>query len=191
MFMRGCPPVLEAKRDRINCREIVMRNLLALSAGVRRTVCWNLAPEIPGYENPLSVMDLLFGKFVLLGYDGGELRIRHPSAKRSRCWPSSSPASRPCPALTRRSGRTCSCSRYAAAGGAAAVWRQRDSFHREDEPPVPFDWPWPAAYAEVVDAFGQAQPVEARRADTAAGVPHPAVCERRLSGVPVCGCIES
>jgi Beta-galactosidase len=57
MFMRGCPPELEAKRHRINCRELVMRNLLALSVGVRRTVCWNLAPDIPGYQNPLSVMD--------------------------------------------------------------------------------------------------------------------------------------
>ena len=52
MLMRGCPPELEAKRHRINCRELVMRNLLALSVGIRRTVCWNLAPEIPGYENP-------------------------------------------------------------------------------------------------------------------------------------------
>jgi len=50
MFMRGCPPGLEARRRRINCREIVMRNLLALASGVRRTICWNLAPEIPGYE---------------------------------------------------------------------------------------------------------------------------------------------
>jgi hypothetical protein len=81
MFMRGCPPELDAKRDRINCREIVMRNLLALSAGVRRTVCWNLAPEIPGYQNPLSIMDLLFGKFALLGYEDGELRLRHRSAE--------------------------------------------------------------------------------------------------------------
>jgi len=42
-FRRGCPPELDAKRDRINRREIVMRNLLARSAGVRRTICWNLA----------------------------------------------------------------------------------------------------------------------------------------------------
>ena len=47
---------------------------------VRRTVCWNLAPDIPGYENPLSIMDLLFGKLVLMDYDGRELRHRHPSA---------------------------------------------------------------------------------------------------------------
>jgi hypothetical protein len=81
MFMRGCPPELEDKRHRINRREIVMRNLLALSAGVRRTACWNLAPEIPGFEDPLSPMDLLFGKFPLLGYEGTELRRRNPSAE--------------------------------------------------------------------------------------------------------------
>ena len=66
MFMRGCPPELEDRRHRVNRRELVMRNLLALSSGVRRTVCWNLAPDIPGYENPLSIMDLLFGKLVLM-----------------------------------------------------------------------------------------------------------------------------
>jgi hypothetical protein len=32
--------------------------------------------------------------------------------------------------------------------------------HGEDEPPAAFAWPWPAAYAEVIDAFGQTQPVE-------------------------------
>src|SRR5690606_36121542 len=32
MFMDGCPPELEEKRHRINVREIVMRNLFALSA---------------------------------------------------------------------------------------------------------------------------------------------------------------
>jgi hypothetical protein len=48
---------------------------------VRRSVCWNLAPEIPGYENPLSIMDLLFGKFALLGYEASELGLRHPSGE--------------------------------------------------------------------------------------------------------------
>src|SRR5258707_7301514 len=30
MFMQGCPPLLEARRHRIACREVVTRNLLAL-----------------------------------------------------------------------------------------------------------------------------------------------------------------
>jgi Beta-galactosidase len=162
MFMRGCPPELDAKRDRINCREIVMRNLLALSAGVRRTVCWNLAPEVPGYENPLSIMDLLFGKFVLLGYEGTDLQVRHAAAETFALLASQLSGVE---AVTRvgvpeRADLFLFDVRRGGRGPLLVVWRQRDSFAGEDEPPVPFDWPWPATYATAVDAFGQTQPVE-------------------------------
>jgi hypothetical protein len=164
MFMRGCPPELEDKRDRINGRELVMRNLLALSAGVRRTVCWNLAPEIPGYEDPLSVMDLLFGKFPLLGYEGTELTLRHPSAATfallagqlagvERVTPVAVPG-RPALRLFEVDRRD--------REPLLVVWEQRDAFTGEDEPPVALERPWPAATATAVDAFGQAQPVEPR-----------------------------
>ena len=163
MFMRGCPRELEDKRHRINRRELVIRNLLALSSGVRRTVCWNLAPDIPGYENPLSIMDLLFGKLVLMDYEGTELRHRYPSAEtfalladqlagvdsvtrlEVQGWPSVYLFE------VHRGGR----------GPLLVVWNQRDSFHGEDEPTIAFDWPWPAAQAKAVDALGQAQPAAA------------------------------
>jgi hypothetical protein len=162
MFMRGCPPALEAKRDRINCREIVMRNLLALSAGVRRTVCWNLAPEIPGYENALSIMDLLFGKFALLGYEGSELRRRHPSAEAFAIMIEQLAG---VDAVTRvevpeQPDVYLFDVRRPARGPLLVVWRQRDSFIGEDEPPMRFAWPWPATSATAVDALGQRQPIE-------------------------------
>jgi len=59
-----------------------------------------------------------------------------PPRKRSPCWPSGSTV----PLLV--------------------VWEQRDAFDGEDEPPVAFDWPWPAAPPVAVDALGQAQPAE-------------------------------
>jgi hypothetical protein len=160
MFMRGCPRELEDKRDRINCRELVMRNLLALSAGVRRTVCWNLAPEVPGYQNHLSVMDLLFGKLALLDYEGTELSRRHPSAD----------------AFARLAGELAGVETVSRAevpgrpglylfevgrrgrGPLLVVWETRDPFGGEDEPPVAFAWPWPAARARAVDALGRGQP---------------------------------
>ena len=162
MFMRGCPPELEAKRHRINCREIVMRNLLALSVGVRRTVCWNLAPDIPGYENPLSVMDLLFGKLALLDYEGAELSHRHPAADTFAL-------------LAGQLAGVDSVVRIEVPGRPGinlfevgrrgrdpllVVWEQREPFGGEDDPPVAFDWPWPATRAAAVDAFGQPQPAE-------------------------------
>jgi hypothetical protein len=162
MFMRGCPEELEAKRHRINCREVVMRNLLALASGVRRTVCWNLAPEVPGYQNHLSVMDLLFGKFALLDYEGSELSHRHPAADTFALVAGQladvesvvrvEVPGRPSLYLfeVRRRGRD----------PLLVVWDQRDSFTGEDDPPVPFDWPWPATRAAAVDAFGQGQPAQ-------------------------------
>jgi hypothetical protein len=162
MFMRGCPPELEAKRHRINCRELVVRNLLALAAGVRRTVCWNLAPDIPGYEHHLSVMDLLFGKLALLDYEGAELSRRHPAADTFALLASQLAGvegvvrvevpGRPGLSLfeVERRGRD----------PLLVVWDQRDAFTGEDDPPVPFDRPWPASRAAAVDAFGQAQPAE-------------------------------
>jgi hypothetical protein len=164
MFLRGCPQELEDKRDRINRRELVVRNLLALSAGVRRTLCWNLAPDVPDYQDPLSAMDLLFGKFALLDYQGGELGRRHPPAETFALLADRLAGveevtrvevpGRPDLLLfqVRRRGR----------GPLLVVWERRDSFDGEDEPPVAFDWPWPAARATAVDALGQAQPVEVR-----------------------------
>jgi hypothetical protein len=164
MFMRGCPPELDDKRHRINCRELVMRNVLALSAGVRRTACWNLGPEIPGYQNPLSIMDLLFGKLALLDYDGTELRRRYPSAETfallaGQLADVESGNLVPVPAQpelilfeVRRAGRE----------PLLVVWAQRDSFRGEDEPPVMFEWIWPAERASAVDALGQPAAVEVR-----------------------------
>ena len=73
MFLAGCPAELEAKRDRINCRQVVMRTLLALAEGVHRTAYWNLAPEYPGPVDHLQMMHLLIGKLPLLGYRDGDL----------------------------------------------------------------------------------------------------------------------
>jgi hypothetical protein len=46
-------------------------------------------------------------------------------------------------------------------GPLLVMWEQRDSFTGEDQPPVAFDWSWPAAEATAVDAFGRAQPAGA------------------------------
>jgi hypothetical protein len=47
-------------------------------------------------------------------------------------------------------------------GTLLVMWQQRDSFYGEDEPPVPFEWPWPSSSATAIDALGQIQPVEVR-----------------------------
>ena len=92
MFMRGCPPALEAKRDQINCRadsQPCVTLSPALSAlRVRRTVCLeSRARDPPRAMRTAAVdpLDLLFRrKVALLGYEGTELRRRRRPQKHSR-----------------------------------------------------------------------------------------------------------
>lgn len=156
MFMRGCSADLEEKRSRINSREIVMRNLLALSAGIRRTVCWNLAPDIAGYEDPLSPMDLLFGKLALTRYEGRSLTIRHPAADAFARLAAELDGVE---TVTRMEapGRPDVFVFDVWRGGRSSLlvaWVMRDPFRGEDEPPEILEWPWPHASARTLTALG-------------------------------------
>jgi hypothetical protein len=172
MFMEGCPPELEARRHRINCRELVSCTLQALAAGVRRTLYWNLAPEVPGPADPLQIMHLMFGKLAMLGYRDGELAVRHPAADTFALLAAQLAGARrvtrvqsaDSPGLyafeVERAGR----------GPLLVLWDRRDTADDtaddttdgEDRPPVPVSWPWPASTATAVDAFGEPHAVEVR-----------------------------
>jgi hypothetical protein len=167
MFMAGCPAELEARRERINCRQVVMRTLLALAGGVRRTAYWNLAPEYAGPVDHLQMMHLLIGKLPLLGYRDGELSVRHPAADTfallalaltgaqavSRVTPDGQPGTVRAFEVT-RAGRA----------PLLVLWDHRDPFDGEDQPPVPVTWPWPAEAAAVTDAFGHSRIVPSQNA---------------------------
>jgi len=162
MFMAGAPAGLEARRQRIACRQLVMRTLLALAGGVHRTAYWNLAPEYPGPVDHLQMMHLMIGKLPLLGYEGGDLGCRQPAADTFALLASELAGARSVtrsqasghPALhafeVDRAGR----------GPLLVLWDHRDAFGGEDEPPVTVSWPWPAATATVTDAFGRSRTVE-------------------------------
>src|SRR5262249_28563979 len=77
MFMMGCPEQLEQKRQRIHSRDLVMRNLLALSAGVQKTLYWDLWHDTAKRDD---LMTLLYGKLKLMDYEGGALKKRYPAA---------------------------------------------------------------------------------------------------------------
>jgi hypothetical protein len=158
MLMAGCPPELEARRHRINSRQVVTRTVLALAEGVRRVAYWNLAPEIPGASDPYQMMHLVSGKLMLLDYAGGVLGHRYPAAdafqRLATTLAGVVDVTRIEPELhayrVERAGR----------GPLLVVWERRDTFDGEDEPPVPVSLPWPAPEATAVDVFGGPHPVE-------------------------------
>ncbi len=159
MFMAGCPPELEARRQRINCRQIVMRTLIAMAEGVRRTAYWNLAPEYPGPVDHLQMMHLMIGKLPLLGYAGGELSVRHPGARTFALLAAKLAGARSVSRIgiagqpeiqafeVEREG----------AGPLTVLWDQRDAISGEDEPPAAVLLPWSAGTVTITDAFGAAE----------------------------------
>ncbi|MGW5359113.1 hypothetical protein [Actinopolymorpha pittospori] len=160
MFVPGCPPEAEERRHRWNCRDIVVRNMLALAAGVRRTLCWNLGAELPDPGEGNGLMEFMFDKFKLMDYDesgSGQLRHRYPAADTL--------------ALTARMLAGASDVRRhevpdqpdvyvfevdRPTGPVLVAWERRDGMSEEDKPALAFDWPWPGSSARAVDAYGAA-----------------------------------
>ncbi len=168
MLMEDCPPELAARRDRINCRQIVTRNVLALSAGVTRTACWNLAPEIPGYRDRLNMMGFLFGRLALMDYADGGLTRRHPSAGTfallAACLEGTS-AVRRLDAATADGGGPELFAFEADRGERGplhVLWTGGDVFTGEEEPETAVELPWPHPSAHAVDAFGARPPLVPR-----------------------------
>lgn len=153
MFMEGCSPELEAKRHRINCRELVSRAILALSAGVQKMLCWNLANE---KVDPHNLMHLLFDKHKLLDYEKGQFKQPYPAAETFRL-------------LTHLLASVERVRRIELAAQPEiylfeitrgdrttlfVVWERREAFSGENEPATSFTWPWPVSRARVTDVFG-------------------------------------
>jgi hypothetical protein len=155
MLMDGCPPELEARRHRVNCRQLVVRTVLALDSGVRRLAYWNLAPEVAGWHDPYQMMHLMFGKLPLLDFEDGALTVRHPAADTfallaerldglSAVWRID--VGRPDTYV------------YAIERGdrprLLVAWLHRDWFDGEEEPAETVALPWAAPVASAVDALG-------------------------------------
>ncbi|GAB1331891.1 hypothetical protein [Streptomyces sennicomposti] len=162
MFLEDCPPELAARRDRINCRQIVTRNILALACGVSRTVCWNLAPEIPGYRDRLNLMGFLFGKLALLDYDGTELTLRHPSADTLALLAAQLQGVDQVRRLVAEHNSDLYLFEVERHGHGAleVMWTVGDIFTGEEQPVTRIERPWAHAAAHAVDAFGARVPVE-------------------------------
>ena len=161
MFMAGCPAALEAKRHRINSRQVVMRTLLALAEGVRRTAYWDLAPEIPDWTDPLQIMHVMFGKLSLLDYQDGSLSHRYPAADAFALLARHLAGAESVTRLRdqERPGLYAFGVERADLPGLLVLWEERDSFDGEDDPPAHVTWPWSVPTATAMDTFGERVPV--------------------------------
>jgi hypothetical protein len=158
MFMLGCPAELEQKLRRIECRDLVMRNVYALSAGVQKTLYWDLWHDTSKRDD---MMALMYSKHKLMDYEDGALKKRYPQADAfqrmaealrgvEKVTPIEVPE-RPSLCLFEVQRRE--------RGPIYVIWDRREAFGGEDQPPVAFDLEWRAPGAKAADALGEAQPV--------------------------------
>jgi hypothetical protein len=157
MFMQGCPRELDAKYNRIQSRGVVMRNLLALSDGVQKTLYWELL-SAPGPRDDL--MTLMYGKIGLISLENGQLKY-HPTAEVFKRMAQKFAGIREVTRLlvpgqpsiflfkVKRDSRS----------PLYVVWERRDAFTGEDAPPVTTSWSWSEPTAAGVDTFGVKVPV--------------------------------
>jgi hypothetical protein len=159
MFLLGCSPELEAKYNRIQSRDLVMRNVFALAAGVQKTLYWELKPVQSDRDN---LMTLMYGKTGMLDYENGSLQKRTPTAEAYQRMAKVFNGVR----AVRQISVPGKPSLFffemdrGARGPAYVIWERRDAFSGEDAPPVPFDWAWTTKPPTASDALGQVVPVQ-------------------------------
>ncbi|HEY4248244.1 MAG TPA: hypothetical protein VGM64_15450 [Lacunisphaera sp.] len=157
MFMQGCSPELEAKYNRIQSRGVVMRNLLALSDGVQKTLYWELLAASGPRDD---LMTLMYGKIGLISLENGQLKY-HPTAEAYKRMAQNFAGIRE---VTRVlvEGQP-SVFLFKVDRGSRSplyvVWERRDAFFGEDAPAITTGWPWTGSKATATDTFGAKVPV--------------------------------
>lgn len=169
MFMRGCPPALEAKRHRIACREIVTRNLLAMASGVTRTLCWNLGPEVPNYRDPYNTMGFLSDKLALMDFVDVTLTKREPAADSFQRLAAALEGAVAVRRLDSGDGVVAIAVDRGTRGSLSVLWSEGEPFD-EDAPPVLVELPWEAAEALVADIFGTERRLSSRQGQLSLGL---------------------
>jgi hypothetical protein len=156
MFLQDAPPELEAKYQRIQARSLVMRNVLALSAGVQKMIYWYL-PLMPLQgANRFNLMALMYGKIGLLQLEGDRVVKRTPSADAfermartlhgvQQITRVELPAAPDIYFFRAERGQR---------GPAFVVWDPRDQFSGEDAPALPVTLPWIHDTPRALDALG-------------------------------------
>jgi len=158
MFLQVDDPELEAKLARLQCRDLVERNVYALSAGVRRTMFWDLWHDTSERND---VMALMYGKLKMVEYANGKFGKRYPPAEAFlrmttvlRGVKSVRPITVPDAPKTLLFEADCG-----PRGKVLIAWRLGVPF-AEEPADTELDWAWPSHTCVGLDAIGAKVPVQ-------------------------------
>lgn len=149
MFLASTTKELEDRRDRIHCRDITQRTVMALSCGVQRLWLWDL---INGWGESNQRLHPVFGKLRLMTYDLSERlpayycyqRMAEKLKTPEGVWRVDVGNDRVhLFRVDKTDGRH-----------LFVVWEKRDYFAGEDRPPTAFRYQVGSERARVTDVFG-------------------------------------
>jgi hypothetical protein len=164
-FLDGCPPEVAERRDRIACRELVARVLTLFAEDVTPACYWDLAPEVPGYTDPYSLIGLISARLELLDFTGGELVDAQPAAATFRLLATAladAVAVRRISLGDRPDVQAFDVAFPPGSGRALQVlWREADPFTGDDDEREALEWQWVHPELHVANAFAEAVPLPA------------------------------
>lgn len=153
MFMMNCDEELDKKYYRLQSRDIVIRNTLALASGVLETFYWDLWHDT---NDPYNLMTLMYGKNKLMDYENDVLSKKYLhfdvlsrlALKLGEIEDMRQIIVQDKPSIFLfRVDRVGEQPLY-------IVWERRDDFYGEDKPPVHVLLPIKTKGATAVDLFG-------------------------------------
>lgn len=157
MFLPGAAEALDQKLRRLQSRDLVIRNVLALAAGVQKTIYWQLTGDSEDAQMRQTVWGLIYGKVGLMDIDSrGVVRKRYAPAdafaRMTAALDGVSAVARVAlpenPSIqlfeVQRRGR----------GPVFVVWDRRDPFYGEDQAAIRVGWSWSARSAKAIDVLG-------------------------------------
>jgi len=155
MFMLGCSAELQSKFERIQARDLVMRNVFALSAGVQKTLYWDLVNDVSDRDD---LMTLMYGKIAVMGFEKNELTKRFAVADVFQRMASKIGAAKAVTQITFPDRPNVFLFKVdrGRKGPVYVVWEKRNTFSGEDLPPVAVELNLPFRKAKALDALGGA-----------------------------------
>lgn len=154
MFMMGCKAALNEKFYRIQCRNIIMRNILAFSSGVKSTMYWDLWHNT---SDTFDIMTLMYGKHKLMELEKQKLTSFYPQAKMFTVLSKYLDGFTDIERIELENSPKLFLFKVAFKDSKKLyiAWEQRDSFSGEDMPSTSYTIPWDTNKVTATTLFGK------------------------------------
>ncbi len=159
MFLQGCSPELESKLRRIQSRDIVYRNLFALSSGVEKTLYWDFYHDTSARNDMMTIM---YGKLTFMEATAAGFVSCNPTTEAFRRLATEIQGMQSVVREAVEADPTIMLFRvrFVNRPELLIAWQQRDAFGGEAEPPVVVTLPVSQPVASATTLFGDAVATE-------------------------------